>query len=146
MIKKKIFELNLKERYILFFKEPSDIALRKINDLIELCNHIKFLIVDLNYKNGFNFYLNNKIFILGYPLGNTLECSSGKIRNISDNEFEHDCCSDFGSSGSPIILNNQNISVIGIHKGGNTKKISILVLNTAMTEFKKSLIKPQTTN
>ena len=40
-----------------------------------------------------------------------------------DNEFKHNCDTDIGSSGSPIILTS-NLNAIGIHTGGviNTKE------------------------
>ena len=37
-----------------------------------------------------------------------------------DNEFKHNCDTDKGSSGSPIILAS-NLNVIGIHTGGVIK-------------------------
>ena len=61
--------------------------------------------------------MNNKIFILGYPFGDYVECYPGIITSISDNDFEHNCNTDEGSSDTPIILIS-NSNVIGIHKGG----------------------------
>ena len=64
----------------------------------------KFLEIDLNYQKGFNAYLNAHIFALGYPYGNNVEISQGKIIKISQKEFEHNCDINHGSPGSPIIL------------------------------------------
>ena len=89
---KKTFELKLNrnQRYIQFFEEPIDITLIEINDLKELCLNVKFLEIDYNYMKGSNnIYLNNDVFLLGYPFGNNVECSDGKIANILNYEFEN---------------------------------------------------------
>ena len=137
---KKIFELNLNknERNITFFEEL-DIAVIQINDLKELCISVKFLEIDLNYKKGYDIYLNTHIFILGYPLRDSVESSPGKISKISDNELWHNCHTDRGSSGSPIILVS-NLSVIGIHKAG--LKNAQMNLGTFLGKF---LMKKSTT-
>ena len=119
----KIFEikLNKSKRPIQFFEKSSDITILQINDLEELCHNIKFFTIDLNYKKGYNIYWNNNIFILGYPFGKKIECSTGIIKEISKIEFKHNCNTDSGSFGSPIILVS-NLSVIGIHKAGIIKE------------------------
>lgn len=54
---------------------------------------------------------------MGYPNGESVKCSPGKIAEIlEDKEFEHNCDTDKGYSGSPIILAT-NLTVIGIHRG-----------------------------
>ena len=87
----------------------------------DLCSHIKFLFLDLNYKMGYNIYLKKDIYLLGYPYGKDIELSKGQITNIGENEFKHDCSTDNGLSGSPIILSSNN-AVIGIHKAGIIKE------------------------
>ena len=64
---------------------------------------------------GYDRYINNKIYLLGCPYGNNVECFPGKISNIKDYEFKHNFNTDDASSGSPIILLS-NFTVIGIHK------------------------------
>ena len=123
----KIYELKLKKGYIKFYEDPIDIAIIEISDLKELCNNVKFLTIDLNYKKGYNIYLNSDIYLLGYPLGKTVEYSPGKIKSISKGEFEHNCDTDLGSSGSPILLNGL---VIGIHKAGNREIGNIINLGS----------------
>ena len=56
--------------------------------------------------------------MIHYPKGNNVEYSTGKIKNISLDNYtlQHFCESDIGSSGSPII-NLNNFKVLGIHKG-----------------------------
>ena len=132
-------KLNRSIRYIQFFEEPLDVTVIPINDLTDLCNFVKFLEIDLNYQKGFNTYLNDHIFALGYPYGNDVEVSQGKIIKISQNEFGHNCDTSYGSSGSPIILSS-NLNVIGIHKeGDNIGKINTgtfigNIMNQTMTK------------
>ena len=79
----------------------------------------KYLFPDLNYKNGYNQYKNIKIFSAGYPDDDELKgeicTSAGSISKINKTEFEHNCDTKTGSSGSPLINNNKH--VIGIHYG-----------------------------
>ena len=118
---KKTFDLNLSSKQInIQFFYTLDITLIPINNINELFDKVKFLEIDLNYKKGYQVYLNNDIITLGYPLGKTVECCPGKITQITDNEFKHNCDTDKGSSGSPIILAS-NLNVIGIHTGGVIK-------------------------
>ena len=115
---KKRFILNLSNflNNIKFF-EKLDITVIQINSLEDLCQNITFLEVDMNYINGYNNYLNKDIFTLGYPNGEDIDFSPGKIINIFENEFYHDCDTDKGNSGSPILLSSDK-RVIGIHKAG----------------------------
>ena len=55
---------------------------------------------------------------------NGAACSSGRIENIYDYEFEHSISTGRGSSGSPIILFSQSniMSVIGIHISYDPRK------------------------
>ena len=75
----------------------------------------------MNYKIGYKVYLNYDVIILGYPLGNTVVCCPGKITEIKGRKFKHNCDTNVGSSGSPIILAS-NLNVIGIHKAGIINK------------------------
>ena len=57
---------------------------------------------------------NESIYILHYPNFDKASVSYGIIKEIKDNEIKHQCCTEGGSSGSPI-LNLKNKKVIGIH-------------------------------
>lgn len=63
-------------------------------------------------------FFQKNIYLIHYPKGNNVEYSTGKIKNISLDNYtlQHFCESDIGSSGSPII-NLNNFKVLGIHKG-----------------------------
>ena len=68
-------------------------------------------------KKDYKIYLYENVFTFGYPLGKDIECAPGKIVSISDKEFLHNCDTERGFSGSPIILAS-NSKVIGVHKEG----------------------------
>ena len=52
-----------------------------------------------------------------FPEGNDISLAEGKLIDIIDNcQIIHTITTDFGSSGSPIVLSN-NLKVIGIHRG-----------------------------
>ena len=75
-----------------------------------------FLLPDKNYIDEFDELINKDVVILQYP-GGKPGVSSGKIKKIDNYEFTHLACTEVGSSGSPIFLEN-NTKVIGIHKSG----------------------------
>ena len=86
----------------------------------------KFLEIDENIFD--NDYLkiykkNTVIYTLQYPKGIVSSHSIGKICQMNKHFIIHDCSTDFGSSGSPILLLS-NFKVIGIHKGEINRKIN----------------------
>ena len=118
---KKTFNIG-KERHIKYFKNPIDITMIEILDEDEFIKDLNFLFYDLNYiKYGYDYYLDKEIFTLQHLYGEEMQSAIGKIIHIKDYEFEHNAGSCEGSSGSPVILIENNC-VIGMHKG--TKKIS----------------------
>jgi len=116
--------LNLKGRYIKFMKIPKDITAIEIKETDEIYKYIQFLNYDLNYNhNGYNIYNKSFVFSIEHPLGEDAAGASGKIINIYNNyEFDHNIVTDNGSSGCPIILLNEIMTVIGIHKNTDSKK------------------------
>ena len=122
---KKQIELNLRNYSIKYFDEPKDITAIYIKDTFELYNDVNFLYYDLNYLKGYLIYKGVDVFSLQYPNGNNAECASGVIEEIFDKEFYHSIPTDNGSSGSPVILLNNNINslqVIGVHKSADNRK------------------------
>jgi V8-like Glu-specific endopeptidase len=116
---KKNIRLHLTNHDIQYFQEL-DITLIEIKDTDEICKEIKFLTYDLNYILGYDIYKNGYVFTVGYPLGE-LYHAYGEIVDIKDYKFYHNISTEVGSSGSPIMLLNDNINeirVIGIHSGG----------------------------
>ena len=118
---KKIITLDSFERYIRCFDWPKDITIIEIKNYDYIPDH-KFLLPDLNYKNGYYQYYTEKFYLAGYPGVNDYHrgerhISSGLITNIYGNnfEFEHSLDRRKGSSGSPICLLKNN-KVVGVHK------------------------------
>ena len=69
-------------------------------------------------ENSIKIYENKDIFILQYPKGNDISFSIGKIISIiNDKKIIHNCSTEGGSSGSPMITRNSDNSIIGLHKG-----------------------------
>ena len=120
--KEKCYKIKLdeNERYIKCFSR-SDITLIEIIDKDDISkdNKDNYLLPDLNYKNGLDFYKNNFVYLAGYPkIGlNKIErsISSGQIINIIDEaEFEHSIYTGPGNSGSPICFSaSNNLFVVG---------------------------------
>jgi len=102
-----------------FFDEDYDIAIIEIkeDDGIE-----KFLDLDENLFRDETkaFFKDISIYILHYPYGKKASVSYGLSNGLVNYEIEHTCCTEHGSSGSPI-LNLSNNKVIGIHKQGSKK-------------------------
>ena len=63
-------------------------------------------------------YKNQDICIVQYPYRGVLSFAQG----ANDYKIKHLVSTHHGSSGSPILLQN-NFKIIGIHKAGNPKKI-----------------------
>lgn len=135
-------ELNKEKRYIKYFKEPIDITIIEILDSDNIITDIPFFNYDEKYTEGYNQYINKKIFIMGYPRGSEIRIDQGKIIRLKNNfEFIHRCDSDYGSSGSPILLYDKTL--IGIHKGkdkDNNKYatfIGTIINSLKMDEYQK---------
>ena len=101
------------ENKVLYKDEMADIIIIDIKSQKEIDN---FLELDLSiFKKGEENYKNESIYILNYPGGNDIVVSYGTIKNVEESNIKHLCCTDKGSSGSPII-NLKNNKIIGIHK------------------------------
>ena len=121
---KKKFILNPNNFNIKYLKEPKDIMSLEIKDLYDDFLDVEFLNYDRNYEDGYLIYKDADIFTIEHPLGKNASCSSGKIIDINEYEFDHNISTEPGSSGCPILLLNDNINlikVIGIHKNGDKK-------------------------
>ena len=122
----KTIKLNLKNRCSYYIDIPKDITIIEIKQSDEIYEDIEFLNYDLNFMNqGYSIYKDADIFTIEHPCGDDVSCASGKIINIDDYEFDHNISTETGSSGSPILLLNNNINlvqVIGIHKNADYSK------------------------
>ena len=71
-----------------------------------------FLDVEINSEQS---YKKEQIYILQYPNGINCSVSYGYINDINYFNIKYTCCTEYGSSGGPIILLN-TFKVIGVHK------------------------------
>ena len=137
----KKIEIELKNRFIKF-DDNLDITIVEVKESDGITEDILFLDYDLNYLKGYEQYLNVDVFTLQYPKNYDISFASGKIVEIYDNEFKHSIDTEYGSSGSPIILTN-TLKVIGIHKQGD--KIENInygsFFGEILNEIKNKLIK-----
>ena len=143
-------KVKRKERKIICLKKQ-DITAIEIIDTDEFKNKIKCLFCDLNYIDGNNTqYINQDIFILQHPRGEVAHVAAGKIIELDkkdDYKFMHTASTDGGSSGSPIILYN-NERVVGVHKGAlqiNNEEIVNLgtFIGVIIDEIKELIMKEE---
>ena len=75
-------------------------------------------------------YSNKSIYIINYPEDKDVVVSYGQPPDLSEFEIQHKCITKEGSSGSPILLIN-NQKLIGIHSGSSKRylyNIGILLI------------------
>ena len=123
---KRFIKINKKK--ICFTNKDLDITIieltekDEIYDFLELDEEIIHIIALNNkqikyyYKN----YINQSIYILNYLNGDKIMASYGLITDIKENQINHNCNTDQGSSGSPI-LSLENNKLIGVHYGTSSK-------------------------
>ena len=73
----------------------------------------------MNNESQYN-YKNQDIYILQYPYGGVLSFAQGEIQSFDNYIIKHLVSTHHGSSGYPILLQN-NFKIIDIHKAGNPK-------------------------
>ena len=104
--------------YFIFYRQLNTIIL-EILDLDNISKE-RFLFPDLNYKKGYNYYLNKNYYIAGFENNNNKNekfISSLKIENFSFFQFFHNVNKGQEAFGS-LICTKKNFKVIGIN-GGN---------------------------
>ena len=110
-------ELNQKERIIACLKDMLNIDLTIIEMIPkDNINDSYFLLPNIKYRNKFRQLLQKDIQILQFPGGKKLSLSEGKLLGFNGCKFFHNASTQFGSSGSPIFLKDEE-GVIGIHRG-----------------------------
>ncbi len=81
------------------------------------------------------------VYLLQYAKGKTCLVSFGIIHSIEEKNIIHNCWTDFGSAGSPI-LSSRNGKVIGVHygyKSHNNNKLKLgTLLSFAILDFQKN--------
>ena len=122
----KMISINLKDR-LKYTNKVYDITIIELKESDNIKNYLE--LDDIVINNIFNEEIKYKdlidqtIYIIQYPEGK-LSVSYGTLKNIYEDDknkqnFQHQCSTKFGSSGSPILtLNNK---VIGLHKKRDNK-------------------------
>ena len=113
----KIIELDTDMQY--YTSEKYDTTIIEIKKE----NNNDFLELDENMFKEQPILYNESIYILQYPkIGNEQKASIGYgiFKKIDGFNINHYCCTNEGSSGSPILRLTNN-KIIGIHKGGSQK-------------------------
>ena len=130
--KRKKFTSKKLDTTIIEIKEVED----DIHDFLEIDEDIqkdKDLLKNIFGRNK------TSLYILHYPKAETVKVSYGLSQDIKDNLILHTCCTDFGSSGSPI-LSLKKFKVLGIHYGfSNFEFNKGTFIKSAIDEFIKSL-------
>ena len=135
-------ELNEEERIIICYEGFGyDISIIEIIPKDEIKDKTYFL--EPNTANYDNF-IEKEIQIIQFPDGERLSISKAKITGklkTYDDMFFHEASTEKGSSGSPIVLKNDD-RVLGIHKGaieGKEKNIGIFIktIIESLKEYKK---------
>ena len=115
----KIICLNKRERFIKSYKYLDiDAVVIEILEADGVKDKICFLLPKADFFH--ESFINKTAIILQYPEPVGLCYSKGSIVSISNYDFHHLSETDFGSSGSPIFLEN-SAKVIGIHYAKNEK-------------------------
>ena len=120
-----IKEIKIDNNRLRYTNEKLDITIIEIKEKDNLNN--KYLELDDNIINYFklnenepgfinNIYKNESIYIINYPEDKDIVVSYGQPPHINNTEIQHKCSTKEGSSGSPILLIN-NQKLIGIHYG-----------------------------
>ena len=96
-----------------YFNKDYDITLIELKDEDKIKDYLE-LDDNLFQDNSEKIYKNKSIYLLHYPNEKNACVSYGLLHNIDKYNIMHNCTTDNGSFGSPI-LNLQNNKVIGIH-------------------------------
>ena len=113
--------ITISNSRIAFTDKEKDITFIQIKPEDDI-NDKSILPIDENFlEDDFKqIYKNNDAYMIHYEKGEAVKYSLGEIKYIDDDNYtiNHTCNTEKGSSGGPII-NLNNFSVIGVHKGSN---------------------------
>ena len=112
-----IKSIHLNNDRIIYTNKDYDITIIEIKEEDKIKDFME--IDEIIYKEDSNIlFKKQSIYIIHYPLSEKVKVSYGVINNIEKYDIIHYCCTQPGSSGSPI-LNLLTKKVIGIHKAGS---------------------------
>ena len=110
-----IKNINIDNSRKKFTNKELDVTFIEINPKKDKIDY--FLDVDDSINTDLeNIYNNESIYVIHYPKRNYANVSFGLSKMIKDNDINHLCSTEEGSSGAPILFLD-SFKVIGIHKG-----------------------------
>ena len=113
--------ITLNDNRKIYTNKEYDITIIEIKKAKDKINNFMDLDEKIFNINSNKIYLNHSIYIPQYPNSDKAFVSYGIISKIDKkNNINHYCCTEDGSSGSPII-NLLNNKIIGIHKEGSNR-------------------------
>ena len=71
---------------------------------------------NININNPYEEYKYDEYVMIQYPGGDDVSFAQGYINNIKDENIIYTMKTEYGSSGSPLILDTRNLKIIGIHQ------------------------------
>ena len=133
--RKKYTNKKLDVTIIEIFEEQDD-----IKDFLNLSKQIEnqLKLNNLSINDFDNIYKDESIYLLNYIKAQEIVASFGLLQNINDDKITHKCNTLGGSSGSPIILL-EDQTVIGVHYGSNSNSkynLGTLLINPIL-EFQE---------
>jgi hypothetical protein len=71
---------------------------------------------NININNPYEEYKYDDYVMIQYPGGDDVSFAQGYINNINNYNIIYTMKTEYGSSGSPLILDTRNLKIIGIHQ------------------------------
>ena len=139
---KKCKKVQLDDSRIKYTNKKLDFTFIEIKPKLDGINY--FLDIDENINSNLeNIYNKESIYLLHYPKGGNVNVSYGLSNDIVNDDINHFCNTETGSSGAPILLLN-SYKVFAIHKGVSSRKasqfnIGVLIKN-AINNYKNNII------
>ena len=127
----KVIDLTVERKT--YFNKVNDITLIQLIDDDNINN---FLELDNKLKKA---YKDSSIYVIQYPNGKKATVSYGLLREINDYDMKHQCSTESGSSGSPI-LNLETNKVIGIHKSADSNTMHNFNYGTFLRELLNQIV------
>ena len=123
--KKKIIKLNNRFKYT---NEELDYTCIEILEEDGFNNYFK-IDKNINNNNPYEEYKYDEFVMIQYPGGDDVSFAEGYINDIKNENILYTMNTEFGSSGSPLILDTRNLKIIGIHcsKNSNDEKKAIFI-------------------
>ena len=127
----KVIDLTVERKT--YFNKVNDITLIQLIDDDNINN---FLELDNKLKEA---YKDSSIYVIQYPNGKKATVSYGLLRKINDYDMKHQCSTESGSSGSPI-LNLETNKVIGIHKSADSNTMHNFNYGTFLRDLLNQIV------